>query len=124
MLKIKVHRTARRFVDRLPPKHRQQVKRKILELSDDPEPPDARPLKGVAAELWRADVGEYRIIFDVDGQTLRIVLVGKRNDVEVYRRLKRQLRAFERLARPEAWTFPLPSATGQPKAADGAVGEA
>lgn len=92
MLRINVQKAAKRFVDRLPLKHRQQVKRKILELGNHPKPPDAAPLKGAAAAFWRADVGEYRIIYDVNDDTLRIVLIGKRNDAEVYRRLRRQLR--------------------------------
>ena len=39
----------------------------------------------------RVDVGEYRIIyrFDVDAQIIEVVLIGKRNDGEVYKQLKR-----------------------------------
>jgi mRNA interferase RelE/StbE len=92
MLKINVNKAVTRFVDRLPPKHRRQVKRKMLELAAHPTPPDAKPLKGEAAAFWRADTSEYRIIYDVQGETLQIVLVGNRNDAEVYRRLRRQLR--------------------------------
>jgi hypothetical protein len=33
-------------------------------------------------------VGEYRVIFDVRDGLLRIVAIGKRNDDEVYRRLR------------------------------------
>jgi len=35
------------------------------------------------------DCGEYRIIYYVDGEVLRVPLIGKRNDDEVYKRLQR-----------------------------------
>jgi mRNA interferase RelE/StbE len=37
----------------------------------------------------RADVGEYRVIYSHNEDRVRIVLIGKRNDDEVYRDLKR-----------------------------------
>ena len=88
MLRINLRKAVGRFVDRLPPKHRQQVKRKILQLRDDPMPPDSKLLKGEGA-FRRTDVGEYRIIYRVEGDTLFVFLVGKRNDAEVYRQLQR-----------------------------------
>jgi mRNA-degrading endonuclease RelE of RelBE toxin-antitoxin system len=38
----------------------------------------------------RNDVGEYRIVYDVQGDTLRVLVVGKRNDDAVYKALKRK----------------------------------
>ncbi len=39
------------------------------------------------------DEGEYRIVyrFDVDADLVEVILVGKRNDDEVYKQLKRLL---------------------------------
>ena len=88
MLKIDVQAAARRFVDTLPPKQYRQVIRKVFSLADDPLPNDAVKLRGVS--LLRADIGEYRIVYTVAEDTLRIVLIGKRNDDDVYRRLKRK----------------------------------
>jgi mRNA interferase RelE/StbE len=39
---------------------------------------------------WRVDIGEYRIIYEVEGNTLCIILIGKRNDDEVYKKLRRK----------------------------------
>ena len=36
----------------------------------------------------RADAGEYRIVYDLAERSLRVMLIGKRNDAEVYRRLR------------------------------------
>ena len=38
----------------------------------------------------RADVGEYRIIYTVENDTLNVFVIGKRNDAEVYKKLKRK----------------------------------
>jgi mRNA interferase RelE/StbE len=89
MLKVDVHVAARRFVDGLPPKQYRQVIRKVFSLADDPLPADAAKLHGV--RMLRADVGEYRIVYTVTKDTLFVVAIGKRNDDEVYRRLKRRV---------------------------------
>jgi mRNA interferase RelE/StbE len=36
------------------------------------------------------DSGEYRIVYDVTEDAVRIIIVGKRNDDEVYRLLDRK----------------------------------
>jgi mRNA interferase RelE/StbE len=60
--------------------------RKIIMLMTDPQPADAERLKGY--DYSRVTVGEYRIIFDIQVGVLRLVTIGKRNDDEVYRRLR------------------------------------
>lgn len=86
MLPLSLSRAAVRFLDTLPPKQHRQVTRKIIMLMADPRPADAERLKGY--EYSRATAGEYRIIFDVHDGVLRVVAIGKRNDDEVYRRLR------------------------------------
>jgi mRNA interferase RelE/StbE len=90
MLRIEYSRQAEKVLRRVPPKHGRQLATKITALSRDPYPPDSANLVG--APFRRADIGEYRIIYDIQGHTLQIILVGKRNDAEVYRRLRRQRR--------------------------------
>jgi mRNA interferase RelE/StbE len=72
----------------LPAKQFRQLVTKIFALLDDPLPPDARPLKGFPHH--RADSGEYRIIYRFDAQSVRIALIGKRNDAAVYKELERR----------------------------------
>ena len=86
MLPIELQPAARRFLDTLPPKQFRQVARKIFALADDPVPPDSQLLRGYPYR--RAEAGEFRIVYDLTERSLRIVLVGKRNDDEVYRRLR------------------------------------
>jgi mRNA interferase RelE/StbE len=72
----------------LQPKHAGQIARKILTLGDNPSPSDSERLKGYA-DFRRVDVGEYRIIYrhDEKNDIVEIILVGKRNDDDVYKRL-------------------------------------
>ena len=85
-LKLLATKQAHAFLDTLPPKQFRQVFRKVLALLEDPRPHDTEQLKGYP--FLRNDVGEYRIIYDIQGDTLRLILVGKRNDDEIYKRLK------------------------------------
>ncbi len=89
MLKIEISRRADKFIDSLPAKQKRQITSKILELSNNPEPHDSIQVKGYK-QFRRTSVGEYRIIFQVQDSTLLIiVLVGKRNDDDIYKQLKR-----------------------------------
>ena len=72
-------------MDGLPPKQFRQIIRKVFTLLENPRPHDSEELRGYP--FLRNDVGEYRIIYDVKGDTLRLIVVGKRNDEEVYRQL-------------------------------------
>ena len=72
-------------MDDLPPKQFRQIIKKVFALLENPRPHDSEELRGYP--FLRNDVGEYRIIYDLRGDTLRLILVGKRNDEEVYRHL-------------------------------------
>ena len=86
MLKVEFGRHALKFFKRLPPKQTGQITRKVEALAQHPFPPDSELLSGF--DLYRVDVGEYRIIYYVMDK-LYVPLIGKRNDDEVYRKLKR-----------------------------------
>lgn len=86
MLKLQLSRQAGKFLDILPPKQFRQVVKKLFSLLDDPRPNDTKELKGYP--FLRCDIGEYRIVYDLAEDSLRVIIVGKRNDDEVYRKLK------------------------------------
>jgi len=83
-------RDAISFIEKMQPKHAKQVLLKILALCKEPEPPDSLRLKSSAENYRRADSGDYRIIYRVEGDILEIHTIGKRNDDEVYRRFARK----------------------------------
>jgi len=87
MLKIKMTKRAQKFLIHLPLKQAQQIKRKLYALLEDPIPNDSKKLVGYS-NYRRADAGEYRIIYRVEGDSLFVPLIGKRNDGDVYKKLQ------------------------------------
>jgi mRNA interferase RelE/StbE len=80
------------FLKGLQPKIVAQIAKKVMSLSIDPFPIDYKELTGYA-DYYRVDSGEYRIVycFDPEADLVEVILVGKRNDDEVYKQLKRLL---------------------------------
>lgn len=89
MLKINLSRQATKKLQKLPPKQGKQIATKINELKINPYPQDSLKLKGYS--YHRVDMGEYRIVYHVEDQILEILLIEKRNDSEVYKKLKRKV---------------------------------
>ena len=87
MLKLNITIQVIKFFRLLPAKQYRQVFNRIVALMEDPEPPDSSPLIGYPYR--RADIGEYRIIYRVEEDCLKVALVGKRNDDEIYLQLSR-----------------------------------
>lgn len=87
MLRIDIGKRAEKYLRTLPKKHVRQVSLKLIELQRDPEPNDSKEL--VNSAFRRTDVGEHRIVYTFSATTLFIPLIGKRNDDDVYRRLRR-----------------------------------
>jgi len=88
MLRLDLSKKILAFLDRLPPKQFKQVSKKIFSLMANPESHDSKELKGYPYR--RADIGEYRIVYRVEGDVLKIAVVGKRNDSDVYKKLARR----------------------------------
>ena len=89
MLELNLSKRSKDFLKSIHPRHATQLKVKILNLKSEPFPHDTKPLTGY--DFHRVDVGEFRIIYKVEENTLYVPLIGKRNDAEVYKKLKRLL---------------------------------
>ena len=65
-----------------------QLALKIFELSLNSRPQDCKKI----GDGYRVDSGEYRIYYEIDDrqQSITVLLVGKRGDDEIYRRLKQK----------------------------------
>lgn len=88
MLKIEISKRAGKFLSTLPPKQGRKLAVKIQQLRENPEPNDSILLKGFSP-YRRADQGEYRIIYFVHEDILKVDLIGKRNDEDIYKQLRR-----------------------------------
>jgi mRNA interferase RelE/StbE len=87
MLRLDLTKKTIAFLDKLPPKQFRQVSKKLFSLMANPKPHDSKELKGYPYR--GTDIGEYRIIYRVEDDFLKIALVGKRNDSAAYRDLAR-----------------------------------
>lgn len=89
---LDLSKDARDFLSDLQAKQYKQVASKILDLPRNPFPADAKHLSGYPG-YRRIDSGEFRVCYTVIDGIVRVVVVGKRNDDEVYRNLSRVGRA-------------------------------
>ncbi len=89
MRKLSLHTHLGKDLAALPPKQYRQVMSAILDLLKEPFPHYSAPLAG--STFWRIEVGEFRVIYKADGDTVSVLGVGKRNDSEVYKLLERKM---------------------------------
>jgi len=87
VLKLDITHDCLKFLRTLNPKQFRQVVTSLFHLLQTPESHDSASLTG--SPFRRVDVGEYRIVYRVDGDLLKVPLIGKRNDDEIYRALRR-----------------------------------
>lgn len=71
-------REAAKFLEKIPPKHARPIAVKVKELLDEPLPKDSIRMQN------------NRIVYEFDQDTVRIPVVGRRNDGEVYKKAKRK----------------------------------
>lgn len=92
MAKLDGLETVLDFLNGLQPKIAAQIAKKVLSLNVDPLPADSKQLSGYPG-YYRVDSGEYRIVyrFIPDKDLVEVILVGKRNDDDVYKKLTRLL---------------------------------
>lgn len=91
MLRVRPAKCVCDFLKGLPEKIFYQIWRKILTLAENPCQQDLKKI-GIYQDkdVFRVDTGEYRIIYQYDLQDLWLLLIGKRNDSEVYKEYKRK----------------------------------
>ena len=92
MAKLDGLQTVLDFLKGLQPKIAAQIAKKVLALNVDPLPADSKHLSGYPG-YYRVDSGEYRIVyrFNPNDDLVEVILIGKRNDDDVYKRLERLL---------------------------------
>jgi mRNA interferase RelE/StbE len=84
---INTSKSADDFLKTLPPKQFKQVFTKVWDLRGNPRPHDSIKLTGFE-DKYRTDIGEYRIIYSFNDMIINIEIIGKRNDSDVYKKVK------------------------------------
>jgi mRNA interferase RelE/StbE len=88
MRDIDFTKNAQKYIGTLVVKHQKQIIKNILALRENVQPQDSKKLHG--SDYYRIDSGEYRIVYDWSNTVVFLLLVGKRNDGAVYKKLKRK----------------------------------
>jgi mRNA interferase RelE/StbE len=78
---LEVKRSAAKELAQLPSKDRGRVIARIQALSEDPRPVGAEKLSG--QERYRVRQGDYRILYEIEDDVLRVMVVriGHRRDI-------------------------------------------
>ena len=76
---------AARQLRKFDPQVRRRVQAAIELLADDPRPPTATRLVGGAGE-WRVRTGDYRIIYEIEGNRLLVLVLNLGHRREIYQR--------------------------------------
>jgi mRNA interferase RelE/StbE len=88
MPRLDLSKQAFKFLSELPAKQGRQIAEKLKVLCHDPQGLPSELLKGYAP-LRRVKAGEFRIVYALEDDILKVRLIGKRNDDEIYKALQR-----------------------------------
>ena len=81
---IEVLPAAERDLRKVHPQMRARIRGAVLKLAAEPRPPGARALKDRPGYL-RVRVGDYRIIYTIEDEVLRVIVVRVGHSRDVYR---------------------------------------
>lgn len=81
---VELRPAAVRTLRDLPSSHRRRITGRIDALASNPRPVGVKLLAG-PERLWRLRVGDYRIIYQVADEVLRVLVIRIGNRREVYR---------------------------------------
>ena len=83
---IALSAAAQKNLDRLQNKIRTRIADALEDLRDEPRPRSSRKLAG-SERLWRIRVGNYRVIYTIEGDELIILVVRVAHRKDAYRGL-------------------------------------
>jgi mRNA interferase RelE/StbE len=89
MRRLVLEKAVHKELPTLPAKQYRQVVSAIFDLLQEPHPHYSQRLQG--SVYLRIAVGEYRVIYRADDESVYVVVFGKRNDDEVYKSLTRKM---------------------------------
>ncbi len=71
-------------LEKLPPEVYPRIRNALVGLANEPRPSGCLKLRG--REGWRLRVGDYRVIYEIDDESRRIVVLDIGHRREIYRR--------------------------------------
>ena len=81
--RVILKRPAEKELDALQANIRERITKRLLALEENPRPSGIKKLQG--EESYRLRVGDYRVLYSVDDQLKRVVILAVGHRREVYR---------------------------------------
>lgn len=82
---IKFNRRYLKDLEKIPFKNREQIRKDILSLADDPRPDNCKKLKGCEEDTYRIRCGNYRVVYSIRDDILLVLIVKVGHRKDVYR---------------------------------------
>jgi len=80
---IQIKRNAQKALAKIPSVDQQKIIDAIYQLADAPLPSGCKKLKG--KEAWRIRIGNYRVIYEIEGGELLIFVIEIGHRKEIYK---------------------------------------
>ncbi|OKH37036.1 addiction module antitoxin [[Phormidium ambiguum] IAM M-71] len=82
---VLIPKPVQKQLDNLPEDVNSRIVEKILSLAEEPRPPGVKKLKGFENE-YRVRVGDYRVRYEVNDETLTVVVLHCKHRRDIYRK--------------------------------------
>lgn len=76
---------ARKSFDASLPSVQERIAKAIQGLGSDPRPSGAKKLSGHLKGVWRIRIGDYRLLYDIDDKSKKVVLLYMDHRRQIYR---------------------------------------
>lgn len=83
MYEVILERVARKFLEKLDRETQQRIIQALRKLEQIPRPEGVKKLRG--REAWRIRVGNYRIIYEIYDNVLKVVVIDIGHRQSIYR---------------------------------------
>jgi len=80
-MKIKYSKQSSKFLKKTEKESLKRILEHITKLTENPFPSDMKRVEGYKEKLYRIRVGQYRILYEVEGKNIGIVKIDRRSKV-------------------------------------------
>ena len=78
--RIAIANSARKELERIPPEQQRRIADAIDQLRDNPRHRGIKKLHGRHGDTFRVRAGNFRILFEIEGETVAILKIADRKD--------------------------------------------
>ena len=78
-------RKVQKAFDHLSPLVQERVAAAIKELASNPRPAGTKKLSGKLADVWRIRMGDFRLLYEIDDKSKRVLLLDLGHRRQIYR---------------------------------------